>query len=68
MTGEMNFNFIFAVKEDVSNLIDVFYHNILAIIAYYFEIFNTLIMQYAPSDKIETIMRLQYKKLADCMS
>lgn len=68
MTGEMNFNFIFAVREDVSTLINVFYHNILAIIAYYFEIFNTLIMQYAPDDKIETIMRSQYKKLADCMS
>lgn len=68
MTGEMNFNFIFAIREDVSTLINVFYHNILAIIAYYFEIFNTLIMQYAPDDKIETIMRSQYKKLADCMS
>lgn len=68
MTGEMNFNFIFAMPEDVSNLINVFYHNILAIIAYYFELFSTIIIQYAPTDKAESLTISQYQKLADCMS
>lgn len=68
MTGEMNFNFIFAMPEDVSNLINVFYHNILAIITYYFELFSTIIIQYAPTDKAESLTISQYQKLADCMS
>lgn len=68
LTGEMNFNFIFAVKEDIVTLSNILYHNILAIIAYYFELFNVIILNYAPSDQTEALMVEQYEKLAKCIS
>lgn len=68
LTGEMNFNFIFAIKEDIVNLTNILYHNILAIIAYYFELFNVIILSYAPSDQAGALMVERYEKLANCMS
>ena len=68
LTGEMNFNFIFAIKEDIVNLTNILYHNILAIIAYYFELFNMIILSYAPSDQAKALMVERYEKLAKCMS
>lgn len=68
MTGEMNFNFIFAVREDITALLDTFYKNLLAILTYYFEIFNIIFLQYAPSDETESLLNTQYENLAKCLA
>lgn len=67
-TGELNFNFIFAVKEDVTALIDTFYRNILAILAFYFELFNIIISPYIPKEHVDSILNNRYSEFVKNMS
>lgn len=67
-TGEMNFNFIFAIQEDIKRLLDVFYNSLLPILMCYFELFNIIIIQFANRNNIEELINDQYKKLLNCIS